>query len=189
MSQNVRRSIIIFIIFVFVVTILLFLRLQSVENESDISAESNVTSKNTVKNTVGLSEGNIPPDFQLTDLNGNTMMLSDLKGKKVLLNFWAIWCLPCKEEMPHLEEIYKLYGEDLVIAAVSSAEPKQVVTEFLKYNPYSFPIYLDEKANISKTYQLLSIPTSYFINEEGVIQNKHIGLMNFKIIENYYKSL
>ena len=139
--------------------------------------------------SIGLEIGDIPPDTMLVGINGEQMMLSDLKGKKVFLNFWATWCPPCREEMPAIEQMQKKYGDDLIIVAVSSMESKATVTQFLESNPYTFPIYLDEKGKLSKTYQLLSIPTSYFINEKGIIQNKAIGSMTFEKMESYYQGL
>lgn len=139
--------------------------------------------------TVGLAIGNTPPDISLVGIDGKKMQLSDLKGKKVFLNFWATWCPPCRGEMPDIEKMHKTYGNDLTIVAVSSAESSSTVKKFLQKTNYTFPIYLDENANISRTYQLASIPTSYFIDENGIIRQKVIGAIHYDIMQSYYQNL
>jgi len=107
-------------------------------------------------------------NFKLKDLNGKDVSLSDFKGKKVFLNFWASWCPPCKAEMPDIE---KLYGEtkdsDLVILAVNIGEDKTTVKSFIDKNKYTFTILLDLDQSIASKYNISAIPTSFFIDKEG----------------------
>ena len=130
------------------------------------------------------------PDFKLKDLNGKELSLSDLKGKKVFLNFWATWCPPCKEEMP---EIQKLYNEtkdsDLVIIAVEIGEPQSEVKSFIDNNKYSFKVLLDSDQSVATKYSITAIPTSYFIDEEGNIISKSSGGMSIDGMKSYIKTL
>ena len=139
--------------------------------------------------SIGLSVGMVAPDIEVFRMDGTAMKLSDLRGKKVFLNFWATWCPPCQAEMPDIEKMYQTYGEDLEIVAVSHYEAKETVRSFLNSNLYSFPIYLDENAMAAKPYQIISIPNSYFIDQAGVIQVKSEGMMNYGQMEQSYKKL
>lgn len=154
-----------------------------------IKPNDNKPTNENVQDAVGLEVGSIAPDISLMDMDGNQMKLSDLKGKKVFLNFWATWCPPCREEMPDIEKMKEKYGNDLTIIAVSSAESKDTVAAFLQEYSYTFSIYLDEDSSISRTYQLSAIPTSYFIDEDGIIQQKSVGAIDFESMEAYYKDL
>jgi peroxiredoxin len=139
-------------------------------------------------NMGGLKVGAKAPDFELKTLAGDTVKLSDLKGKKVMLNFWATWCPPCKAEMPAMEEFHKEAGDEVVILAVNN-DPHLDVKAFLDENGITFPIPLDEEDKVNETYQVLSIPTTYFIDTKGNIGNKYIGAMNLDAMKQYTKDL
>jgi peroxiredoxin len=139
-------------------------------------------------NMGGLKVGAKAPDFELKTLAGDRVKLSDLKGKKVMLNFWATWCPPCKAEMPAMEEFHKEAGEDIVILAVN-IDPHLDVKAFVDENKITFPIPLDEEDTVNETYQVLSIPTTYFIDTKGNIGNKYIGAMNLDAMKQYTKEL
>ncbi len=81
--------------------------------------------------SVGIQPGEIAPDFELETLDGEVVKLSELKGEKVILNFWATWCPPCKEEMPEMQEFYDKYGDDINVIAVNFKEKNDKVAEFL----------------------------------------------------------
>lgn len=166
-----------------------YILVKPADTEETTNKQSDVQETATTQAKTGLEVGNIPPDIPLIGVNGEQMKLSDLKGKKVFLNFWATWCPPCRGEMPDIEKMHQQYGDDLTIVAISSSEAKATVTTFLKEFPYTFNIYLDEKSEISQIYQLMSIPTSYFIDENGMIQKKEIGSISFDKMESHYKSL
>jgi peroxiredoxin len=109
-------------------------------------------------------------DFKLKDLNGKEVSLSDFKGKKVYLNFWATWCDPCKSEMPDIEKLYnETKDSDLVILAVNLGESKSQTKSFIDDNKYTFPILLDLDQSVSNQYNIIAIPTSFFIDKEGNI--------------------
>ncbi|WP_062356677.1 TlpA family protein disulfide reductase [Bacillus kwashiorkori] len=134
----------------------------------------------------GLQVGNLAPDFSLTTLDGKNISLKDLRGKKVLLNFWASWCPPCRAEMPHMQKVYEEHaGESFEIVAVNltfgketAEKAQQFVTDF----GLTFPIPLDTTAEVSENYQIVPIPTSYFIDSNGIIQSKYLGPMDEKYI-------
>lgn len=139
-------------------------------------------------NMGGLKVGAKAPDFELKTLLGDTVKLSDLKGKKVMLNFWATWCPPCKAEMPAMEEFHKEAGDEVVILAVN-IDPHLDVKAFVDENGITFPIPLDTEDKVNETYQVLSIPTTYFIDTKGNIGNKFIGAMNLDAMKQYTKDL
>lgn len=135
---------------------------------------------------VGVQKGNLAPDFELQTLAGETMRLSDFKGKKVILNLWATWCPPCRAEMPDMQKFYAENKEkDVVILGVNltSSEPNQEsVSAFLAEYGITFPVVLDVDKSVSKQYQAISVPTSYIIDSRGVIQQKWIGPMDYEMM-------
>jgi peroxiredoxin len=129
-------------------------------------------------------------DFKLKDLNGKEVSLSDFKGKKVFLNFWASWCPPCKAEMPEMEKLYEeTKASDLVILAVDLGEDKSTVQKFIRDNKYNFSVLQDSDNSVAKKYQVTSIPTSYFIDKEGNIVAKHIGSMTLENMKSYIDNI
>lgn len=132
---------------------------------------------------VGLEKGNLAPDFELVTLDGDKVKLSDYQGKKILLNFWASWCGPCRAEMPDMEKLHKEGREDFVILAVNATQTersKESPAEFIKELGLTFPTVLDEKGEVSKTYQVIALPTSYFIDSEGKIGDKYTGTLSYE---------
>lgn len=129
-------------------------------------------------------------DFKLKDLNGNEVSLSDYKGKKVFLNFWATWCSPCRSEMPEMEKLYQeTKNSDLIILAVNLDEDKETVQKFMSSNKYNFPVLLDTDNIVASKYRIVSIPTSFFIDKEGNIADKHIGPMTIEDMKNYINNI
>ena len=118
------------------------------------------------------------PDFTLKTPNGEEYTLSELKGNAVLVNLWATWCPPCRAEMPAIEKIYQEYKDQgLVVLAVDMTyqdDPANVAPFVQKYG-LTFPILLEETGNVGVLYQLRSLPSSYFINRAGIIQEVVIG--------------
>lgn len=137
---------------------------------------------------VGLNVGERAPDFTVKDLDGKPISLSDFKGKRVLLNFWASWCPPCRAEMPYMERIYQDYKDDgIAIVAVNmlTTEKKiEDVVDFVNNYELTFPIPLDEEGELGTTYEIMAYPTSYFIDSDGVIRSKMTGTMDEEYIEN-----
>ena len=129
----------------------------------------------------GTSVGNLAPDFQLQNLDGQTISLSDLRGKPVLINFWATRCPWCVVEMPYLQEIYEGWtGRGLVLLAINTGESSSKVRGFLESHGFSFPVLLDADLLVALRYDVvrynkLYIPTTFFIDKDGIIQEKVIG--------------
>jgi len=167
-----------------------------VKNKIDNKNKTNdktSTTKTDSNNTIKIKPNVIKTkaiDFKLKDINGKEMSLSDLKGKKVFLNFWATWCPPCKEEMPDIQKLYEeTKNSDLVIIAVEIGEPLSTVKSFIDNNKYSFKVLLDSDQSVSSKYNIASIPTSYFIDVDGNIISKKIGGMNIDEMRSYIKSI
>jgi peroxiredoxin len=117
------------------------------------------------------------PDFVSENLRGGNTGLVDYKGKVVLLNFWATWCMPCREEMPGMETLWKNYKEQgLVVAAVSVDEGSRGRIEtFSKILDLSFPILLDPESKVSDLYKVSDMPTSFLIDRNGKIISRIVG--------------
>ncbi|WP_238881521.1 TlpA disulfide reductase family protein [Clostridium sp. YIM B02551] len=129
-------------------------------------------------------------DFKLKDMSGKEVSLSDFKGKNVLINFWATWCPPCKAEMPDIERLYEENkNSDLVILAVNLGEDKETVKSFMDKNNYKFQVLLDSNQDVAVKYDISSIPTSFFVNKDGVIVQKRVGEMNLEEMRNYVASI
>jgi thiol-disulfide isomerase/thioredoxin len=131
-------------------------------------------------------ETGIPaPDFELLSTDGDVVSLSGLKGKFVVVNFWATWCGPCIQEMPMLEEYYNKYSPDLVVLGINEKENPNVVREFLEQIPISYPILLDRSAELAPIYQLMALPVTVFVDQEGILRFHHIGFMTEEQFDNY----
>lgn len=134
--------------------------------------------------TVGLEVGNLAPDFALQTLEGKSITLSSLKGKKVILNFWASWCPPCRQEMPDMEKFYKENNngeiEILAVNLTDAEKSRADVPTFMKTNGITFPVVLDEKGKVGQLYNVSSIPASFIIDSKGVIQKKLVGPMTYE---------
>jgi len=120
--------------------------------------------------------GGRAPDFELNSLDGQTISLSDFRGKPVLLNFWASWCGPCVFEMPFLQEIYDEWsGKGLILLAVNIGESSSKVKEFLQKHNLSLPVLLDTKKVAAQKYNIAAIPTTFFIDKDGIIREIFLG--------------
>ena len=142
----------------------------------------------------GLGKGNAAPNFTLTTLEGEEVTLSDYKGKKVVLNFWATWCPPCKAEMPHMQNYYEDMAEKenveiLAVNLTSTDVGLEKVKAFQEDFALSFPIPLDEDAVVEDIYQAITIPTTYMIDTTGTIQNKIVGPMDEQMLTDYISNL
>ncbi len=120
------------------------------------------------------------PDFRVTDMAGAQKGRSSLKGKIVLLNFWATWCPPCKEEIPHIESLSKtMKGKAFEVFAVSLGEDAETVRRFVAEQKMTFPVYLDPKNSLAKTYASQGIPTTYILDKEGRFIAGMVGSYNY----------
>ncbi|MDR0447107.1 MAG: TlpA family protein disulfide reductase [Treponema sp.] len=127
-----------------------------------------------------LKERRNPIDFSLPLLTGGNASLSSYRGKVVLLNFWATWCPPCRAEMPSMEVLYqRLKNQGLEILAVDLGEDTATVQQFIRNNPYTFPVLLDRNNRIGSQYGARSIPTTFVIDREGKIIGGVVGAIRW----------
>lgn len=118
------------------------------------------------------------PDFELTSLTGETYRLAELRGRPLLVNFWASWCTPCRSEMPAMERVYQQYREQgfLILAVNATGQDRMTnVGAFVAELGLSFPILLDQDGSITELYRVRALPSSFFIDERGTIKEVIIG--------------
>ncbi|MEE8413457.1 MAG: TlpA disulfide reductase family protein [Dehalococcoidales bacterium] len=133
---------------------------------------------------VGLNKGDMAPDFTLTDLDGNQVSLSDFRGKTVFLNFWATWCPPCRAEMPEMAAVYQEYTDkEVVIIGIDIQEPAETVRQFVQDQGYSWTFLLDTSGMVTADYEIVAIPTSFFLDKEGIIRAVNVNAMTKREIE------
>jgi len=116
----------------------------------------------------------VAPDFVLKATDGEIYSLTSFLGKKVVINFWAAWCPPCKEEMPEFQAFYDQKLEDVVLLSINS-DPDYKFDKFLKDYGITFPVLLDKNSKIANKYRVLSIPTTFILDEYGKIAYIHYG--------------
>ena len=130
------------------------------------------------KSVAAAVEKSPAPDVSVVSLaNGSVLKLSDLKGKVVLLNFWATWCPPCREEIPSMMKLNSLMaGKPFQMVAISIDEGgKPAIESFFKESGFMLPAYLDESGASAKTYGVTGVPESFIIDKQGIIVKKVIG--------------
>lgn len=119
----------------------------------------------------------------LESISGRMVSISDFKGRPLIVNFWASWCAPCVEEMPRFEKTYKTWKDKgLEIVAINLKESRDVAEEFMKKNGYSFTTLLDEDGEASDEFQVFGLPTTFFIDREGIIRYSHMGKVTPEIL-------
>lgn len=122
-----------------------------------------------------------PPDFTVYDSKGNKVYLSDFAGKPIVLNFWASWCPPCKEEMPGFNNAYAKYKSSVIFLMVDMVDGQRETQakgqQYYDSQGFSFPIYFDNEQQAANAYGISSIPTTFFINSNGTIVKTQRGAM------------
>jgi len=126
----------------------------------------------------------LAPDFSLPDLKGQKLDLSSYRGKVVLLDFWATWCAPCRDEIPHFVELQSKYADqDLQIIGVSMDDGPEPVREFCQQFKINYPVVMGN-AKIGEAYGgVLGLPIAFVIGRDGRIYSKHIGVADFSFLE------
>jgi peroxiredoxin len=124
----------------------------------------------------GLDVGQTPPAFTLKDIAGSDVSLSDFEGKVVVLDLWATWCPPCRQEIPVLVELYEEFEDQgLVVVGVGMDEGgADVLRPFAEANKMTYPVLVGDKA-VGEAYKVTSIPTTFVIGRDGAIVSKHVG--------------
>jgi len=125
-----------------------------------------------------LARALMAPPFAVTTLDGQRISLDELQGKVVLIDFWATWCGPCREALPHVKEITKKFaGQPLIVLSVSVDEDEQKWREFVAKNEMTWPQYFDHgfKGSVAKSFDVHAIPHTFTIDADGILQDEHIG--------------
>lgn len=131
------------------------------------------------------------PELTLTDIQGVTHALADYRGHVVLVNLWATWCLPCKEEMPTLQAFYNKHKEEgLIIIAVNDGDPKADVLQFVKDYELTFPVWLDPTyIATEQAFKTLNLPSSFVIDRNGTVQLMWVGGINPEMLAKHVTPL
>ncbi len=138
-----------------------------------------------VNSVVGNAKGHTAPDFVLKDLNGNTVKLSDYRGKAVVLNFWATWCPPCKTEIPWFEDLadkYRGQGLEVIGVALDDSSEKEIAN-FAKDMKMNYPVLLGKEETSDAFGGVEMLPTTFYIDRNGTITDHVLGLVSRKDIE------
>lgn len=129
----------------------------------------------------GLEIGDEAPNFRLKTITGGNIELSAYRGQRVMLNFWATWCPPCRTEMPDMEKLYVEKDIQVLAVNLTQSEAKiEDVTEFVTTNKLTFPILLDEQLDVATMYEVRPIPITYMIDSNGIIQYKSLGALSYQ---------
>lgn len=175
-----------------VVGVFSFMESKKSSNDNPSNTTENVTSQpsNNSSSNTNSEELQMALDFTLTDLNGQQVTLSELKGKNVFLNFFTTWCGPCKEEMPEIQKIQEEYKDkDLLVYLIDLNEDEETVKTFMEKNNYNFNILMDPNSDAGNLYRTTEIPTSLFINKEGKIVKRHAGKMTYAMVKDFVELL
>lgn len=136
---------------------------------------------------VPLKAGNKAPDFTAELIDGSSLALSDLKGKPVIINFWATWCGPCVREMPAFERLKEDFGDEIGIIAVNCGDDADTVKDFVDENGYTFPVALDENYEVAMLYPSNSIPYTVVLDANGKITHVSTGAYDADTMYDRYK--
>jgi thiol-disulfide isomerase/thioredoxin len=124
--------------------------------------------------------GGATPALELSDLQGIKHKLADYRGKVVLVNFWATWCVPCRDEMPSIERLRaSLEGRRFAVLAVNLAEPESRIRQFLDVVPVRFPVLLDRDTQTTRAWQAKVLPATYIVGPDGAIRYRHVGELDW----------
>lgn len=128
-------------------------------------------------------------DFELLTIEGTPVSLSNYLGKPVMINFWAIWCQPCRVELPLIQAYADQYKDELVVLAVNTAEDKTNVIHFVDAFKYNLIFLLDSSGVVADQYRVRGLPTSIFVDKAGYIQATHIGQLDEALLTHYLRQV
>src|SRR5207247_7005689 len=120
---------------------------------------------------VAAERGKVAPDFMLRTVDGGTVRLSDFTGRPVFVNFWATWCAPCRQEIPEIIDANHRYaGQGLAVIAANAMEDRDTAAGFVREFGMDFPTGLDVRGDVASAFHASGLPTSYFLDRNGIIQ-------------------
>ncbi len=115
------------------------------------------------------------PDFELVDVDGEKHRLSDYRGKPLIINFWATWCPPCREEMPSMNRAWHKVKDDVFMLAINVGEDEDTIFIFSADYPIDFPVLLDQSGDVIKQWPVKGLPTTFVLDREGNIRYTAVG--------------
>jgi len=121
------------------------------------------------------------PDFTVVDSNGGNVKLSDMKGKPVVINFWASWCPPCRNEMPDFEEVFREMGagvQFMMVNLIGGGETREKADAFIERQGFTFPVFYDMTGEAAGQYNVRAIPMTIFVDAEGNVTGSSTGMLN-----------
>ncbi|SHM64534.1 Peroxiredoxin [Caldanaerovirga acetigignens] len=133
-------------------------------------------------------EGYPAPDFELKDLSGKTVHLSDFRGKMVVLNFWSLNCSFCLAEMPDFEEFYRSKSENVEVLLINLDRNAEKVRTYIQNRGFTFNVLLDEKAETVRSYLIRGVPTTFLVDEDGVIMSRIEGQVSREVLDSMVQS-
>ena len=126
------------------------------------------------------------PELRLSDVSGRSLSLTDFAGQVVLVNNWAIWCPPCKRELPDLEQFYQKHkDQNFIIIGIEAGSPEEGVKQFLNETELTFPIWLDPDEKALDAFRTMDLPSSYVIDGTGQVRLAWVGAVRYDILEKY----
>ncbi|MBT2571757.1 redoxin domain-containing protein [Planococcus sp. ISL-110] len=162
-------------------------------SDKEAAQQTEITEAETAQpETTGLAVGDLAPDFELMTLDGQTVRLSDYRGQRVFINFWATWCPPCRAEMPDMQQLYEEQDVPVEILAVNltaSEKSEENVSDFVKDFGLSFPILMDTDSETASKYKVKAVPASYMIDSNGRIAFVAPGAMNKEFMAQEVKKM
>lgn len=136
--------------------------------------------------------GNLAPDFTLATLDGQDVTLSDFRagdGQPVVLNFWATWCPPCRVEMPYFDRVSAKYDGRVGILGINQAESAETILDYATNNGLTYPLLVDRDMKINNLYGVLNLPTTVFIDQNGVVREVLVGTISQAVLEDRIEQL
>jgi thiol-disulfide isomerase/thioredoxin len=129
------------------------------------------------------------PDFEFVSLSGESMHLDELKGRPILVNFWATWCAPCKLEMPAIQAYATQYADELVVLPINADDDPAAIQKFVDDLGLTMPVYVDKGGKVENLFHILGLPTTYFIDQDGNLKIQHVGVMTEAQLHTYLVEL
>ncbi len=192
--ENMKKNIGIIIVLVLVITMLGTYIKKEIDRSNAIDEQAKGYEV-ALGEQVGLEKNQLAPDFTLFNLEDEEVTLSDLQGKRVVLNFWATWCPPCEAEMPHMQKYYDKYSEEDNVEIIGvnltyeRGEKIERVEQFIQSYNIKFPILLELDKSVASQYEILTIPSTFMIDTEGRIQKNIIGPLDLDALRDNVKQL